>query len=72
MQSKDSTSKENDNTVTVSPSKETAHVSPAPPVSSKIVTPSSVQAEEVPTIPLASLQKINALEPEIAVRPFPY
>src|SRR6266487_3684260 len=69
MQSKDSTSKENDNTVTVSPSKETAHVSPAPPVSSKIVTPSSVQAEEVPTIPLASLQKINALEPEIAVRP---
>ena len=68
MQSKDFTSEENDNTVTLSPSKEKAHVSPAPPVSSKIVTPSTVQAEEVPTIPLASLQTINALEPEIAVR----
>jgi len=65
MQSKDSASEENDNTITVSPPKKEAPVSP---VSSKIVTSSSVQAEHVPTIPLNSLQIINALEPEIAVR----
>lgn len=68
MQSKDSTSEENDNTRIASPSKEKARLAPAPPVASKIVTPSTVQAEEVPTIPLSSLQTINALQPEIAVR----
>ena len=68
MQSKDSASEENDNTITVSPPKKEAPVSPAPPVSSKIVTFSSVQAEQVQTIPLNSLLTINALEPEIAMR----
>src|SRR6266702_2713112 len=36
--------------------------------SSHIVTADSVQAEEVPTIPLSSLQTLSALEPEVAVR----
>ncbi|HEY6409546.1 MAG TPA: prenyltransferase, partial [Ktedonobacteraceae bacterium] len=35
---------------------------------SKIVTAAPVQSEDVPTIPLGSLQTINALEPEISVR----
>src|SRR6266567_8843518 len=38
------------------------------PANSRIVTAASVQAEDVPTIPLGSLQTISALEPEIAVR----
>jgi len=38
------------------------------PNSSHIVTADSVQAEEVPTIPLSSLQTLSALEPEVAVR----
>jgi 1,4-dihydroxy-2-naphthoate octaprenyltransferase len=33
----------------------------------KVVTADSVQAEEVPTIPLGSLQTINALQPEVSV-----
>jgi 1,4-dihydroxy-2-naphthoate octaprenyltransferase len=65
MQSKNSASEQDDNTITASPFKEKASISPA---SSKIVTAPSVQAENVPTIPLGSLQTINALEPEIAVR----
>src|SRR5450759_3146243 len=36
--------------------------------STHIVTADSVQAEEVPTIPLDSLQTINALQPEVSVR----
>lgn len=35
--------------------------------SSKIVTADTVEAEEVPTIPLDSFQAVNALQPEIAV-----
>ncbi|TMC33860.1 MAG: hypothetical protein E6J31_17700, partial [Chloroflexi bacterium] len=38
------------------------------PANSRIVTAASVQAEDVPTIPLGSLQTISALEPEVAVR----
>jgi 1,4-dihydroxy-2-naphthoate octaprenyltransferase len=38
------------------------------PASSRIVTADSVQAEEVPTIPLSSLQAVSALQPEVAVR----
>jgi 1,4-dihydroxy-2-naphthoate octaprenyltransferase len=34
---------------------------------SKVVAADSVQAEEVPTIPLGSLQTINALQPEVSV-----
>lgn len=87
MQSKDSASEENDNTITVSSTRE--RVSPSPKIVSslpdedtrtfsphkgkvqtnaKIVTVASMQAEDVPTIPLGSLQTINALEPEVAVR----
>ena len=35
--------------------------------SSQIVTAESVQAEEVPTIPLGSMQTVSALQPEVAV-----
>ena len=35
----------------------------------KVVTADSLQAEEVPTIPLASLQTINALQPEVSIHP---
>lgn len=37
--------------------------------SAQIVTAESVQAEEVPTIPLGSMQTISELQPEVAVRP---
>src|SRR5437764_5315386 len=87
MQSKDSTSEENDNTITASPTRE--KVSPSPkivsstpdedtiafsplkgkaPANSRIVTAASVQAEDVPTVPLGSLHTISTLEPEVAVR----
>jgi 1,4-dihydroxy-2-naphthoate octaprenyltransferase len=39
------------------------------PASSKVIAAESVQAEEVPTIPLDSLQTLNTLQPEVAVRP---
>jgi 1,4-dihydroxy-2-naphthoate polyprenyltransferase len=35
--------------------------------SSRVVTADSIQAEEVPTIPIDSLETINALEPEVSV-----
>jgi 1,4-dihydroxy-2-naphthoate octaprenyltransferase len=35
--------------------------------STRIVTADSVQAEEVPTIPIGSLETINALQPEISI-----
>lgn len=35
--------------------------------SSQIVTADSVQAEEVPTIPLGSLQSLGALQPEVSI-----
>src|SRR5450432_754598 len=35
--------------------------------STRVVTADSVQAEEVPTIPIGSLETINALEPEVSV-----
>ncbi len=36
--------------------------------STQVITAESVQAEEVPTIPLESLETINALRPEVAIR----
>ena len=42
---------------------------PATTTSSHIVTADSVQAEEVPTIPLGSLQTLDALQPEVSVHP---
>lgn len=38
------------------------------PVSSQVIAAESVQAEEVPTIPLDSLQTLSTLQPEVAVR----
>src|SRR5450432_1063161 len=35
--------------------------------STRVVTADSVQAEDVPTIPIGSLETINALEPEVSV-----
>jgi 1,4-dihydroxy-2-naphthoate octaprenyltransferase len=35
--------------------------------STRVITADSVQAEEVPTIPIGSLETINALEPEVSV-----
>jgi 1,4-dihydroxy-2-naphthoate octaprenyltransferase len=37
--------------------------------SAQIVMADTVQAEEVPTIPLGSMQTVHALQPEVAVRP---
>jgi len=51
----------NDTTVTVSPKKSKTVTS------SQVVTAPSVQAEEVPTIPMSSLQTLNALQPEVSV-----
>ena len=78
MQSGDSISENNEITITVSPprgkgkgkNKEKFPTSPSSSSSpsSHIVRADSVQAEEVPTIPLGSLQTISTLEPEVAVR----
>src|SRR5258707_8716825 len=38
------------------------------PVSSRVIAAESVQAEDVPTIPLDSLQTLNTLQPEVSVR----
>lgn len=56
-----SSSDTNDTTVTVSPKKPKTVTSP------QVVTAPSVQAEEVPTIPMSSLQTLNALQPEVSV-----
>lgn len=69
MQSNDSTEENNETTITVSPTKGKPVVASGKPIaSSHIVTAASVQAEEVPTIPLGSLQTLSTLEPEVAVR----
>lgn len=78
MQSSDSISENSEITITVSPprgrgkgkNKEKLPASPSPlsSPSSHIIRADSVQAEEVPTIPLGSLQTISTLEPEVAVR----
>ncbi len=39
-----------------------------PATSTHVVTADTVQAEEVPTIPLGSLETINTLQPEVSVR----
>lgn len=51
----------NDTTVTVSPKRSKTVTS------SHVVAAPSVQAEEVPTIPMSSLQTLNALQPEVSV-----
>ncbi len=53
----------------VSKPKETVVSSPKTAPASHVVTADSVQAEEVPTIPLGSLETISALQPEVTVQP---
>src|SRR5579883_1795174 len=52
-----------------SQAKETAVAKKKTPASSQVIAADSVQAEEVPTIPLDSLQTLSTLQPEVAVRP---
>jgi 1,4-dihydroxy-2-naphthoate polyprenyltransferase len=59
MQSKDTSKSDADSTSSTSKTKMVT--------SSQIVTAESVQAEEVPTIPLGSLQTVSELQPEISV-----
>jgi 1,4-dihydroxy-2-naphthoate octaprenyltransferase len=49
--------------------KDTAIAQKKAPVSSQVIAAESVQAEEVPTIPLDSLQTLSTLQPEVSVRP---
>jgi 1,4-dihydroxy-2-naphthoate octaprenyltransferase len=49
-------------------SKDAAIVKKKIPVSSQVIAAESVQAEEVPTIPLDSLQTLSTLQPEVEVR----
>jgi 1,4-dihydroxy-2-naphthoate octaprenyltransferase len=42
---------------------------PKATTSAHVVTANSVQAEEVPTIPIESLQTINTLQPEVSIHP---
>lgn len=53
----------------VQKTKEAASAKKKAPVSSQVIAAESVQAEEVPTIPLDSLQTLNTLQPEVSVRP---
>jgi 1,4-dihydroxy-2-naphthoate polyprenyltransferase len=73
MQNKDSALDKDDTTITVSSPKKkivdsTAITKGKTANSSHIVTAESVQAEEVPTIPLGSLQTLSTLEPEVSIR----
>jgi len=52
----------------VSKSKETTLELKKAPASSQVIAAESVQAEEVPTIPLDSLQTLSTLQPEVSVR----
>lgn len=53
----------------ISKSKETTIEAKKAPASSQVIAAESVQAEEVPTIPLDSLQTLSTLQPEVSVRP---
>ncbi len=49
--------------------KSTAVAKVKAPASSQVIAAESVQAEEVPTIPLDSLRALSTLQPEVLVRP---
>ncbi|HEY0754972.1 MAG TPA: 1,4-dihydroxy-2-naphthoate octaprenyltransferase [Ktedonobacteraceae bacterium] len=49
-------------------SKDAAMSKKKAPVSSQVIAAEAVQAEEVPTIPLDSLQTLSTLQPEVSVR----
>lgn len=63
MPGKNSASSSDNNNTTVTVSQKKARIV----TSSQIVAAPSVQAEEVPTIPMSSLQTLNALQPEVSV-----
>lgn len=65
MNAKNKATKAKENPVDVANAKPNAA---KPATSTYVVTADSVQAEEVPTIPLGSLETINALHPEVSVR----
>src|SRR5579859_7429840 len=71
MQRKDSASENDDKTIIVStkgkPTKSSPTSKETPANSSHVVTAASVQAEDVPTIPLGPLQRLSTLEPEVSV-----
>ncbi|GAC1700302.1 MAG: 1,4-dihydroxy-2-naphthoate polyprenyltransferase [Ktedonobacteraceae bacterium] len=62
---KNKATKAKENTVDVANSKP---VTTNPATSTHVVTADAVQAEEVPTIPLGSLETISTLQPEVSVR----
>jgi 1,4-dihydroxy-2-naphthoate octaprenyltransferase len=51
------------------PNIESSISTPQATTSAHVVTANSVQAEEVPTIPIESLQTINTLQPEVSIHP---
>ena len=63
--SKNKATKANGNTVNVANAKSNTTKSAT---STHVVTAETVQAEEVPTIPLGSLETISTLQPEVSVR----
>ncbi|HVB22160.1 MAG TPA: 1,4-dihydroxy-2-naphthoate octaprenyltransferase [Ktedonobacteraceae bacterium] len=63
MLDKNSSSSSDNNDATVTVSQKKARIV----TSSQVVAAPSVQAEEVPTIPMSSLQTLNALQPEVSV-----
>ena len=52
----------------VSKSSDMALTSQKTPASSQIVAEESIQAEEIPTIPIESIQTLSALQPDVSVR----
>ena len=68
MPSKDLAPEDDEKTITVSMSKGEAINKRKAKNSPHVVTAESVQAEEVPTIPLGSLQTLSTLEPAVSVR----
>ena len=68
MQSEDLAPEDDEKTVTVSRSKREPINTKKGKNSPHVVTAESVQAEEVPTIPLESLQTLSKLEPAVSVR----
>ncbi|MFL5658825.1 MAG: 1,4-dihydroxy-2-naphthoate octaprenyltransferase [Ktedonobacteraceae bacterium] len=68
MQSEDLAPEDDEKTITVSRSKREPINTKKGKNSPHVVTAESVQAEEVPTIPLESLKTLSTLEPAVSVR----
>src|SRR5947209_18868932 len=68
MLSKDLDPEDDEKTITVSPPRGGANNKRKAKNPPHVVTAESVQAEEVPTIPLESLRTLSTLEPAVSVR----